>query len=778
VEVGVNSGTEKRRQFKGHFLFLIIALAVTFCRWQEWFSLPPHYVIEPYGDAIKSYLIPLYHIRNDSSYHHFEGMNYPFGENIVAADGMATLSFPLKWLFDRGVDLTPYWPWLVHGSMLLSFVLGLLYLFRAGLIGGMPPLLSGAFALGIGLLSPQLLRMEMHFGLAHLVFLTAPLYYWLAYSRRSRLNILLPVGLFMLLGAGVHFYYVAFIAAFSVFFALSWYLLSRQQTPLPSLVSHLCVAVLLPLGILFLWLNQGNQPQDRCPQPWGFFQFNATPRGLLFSPDNPFWRWVDSQMSPLYWDRFADVERYHYLGLSFWLFCAILFSVLLIPRFRHTLRKRFMPSDSGFIALLPAGILSLLISLGIPFVIPGLEGLLEYTGPFRQFRSAGRFAWLFYYAMHLLLAVTVYRLFRGSSWALPVWGLYFGGLVLDITHYHRRLNFGLEPIPELIQGQALPYLAGIQPESYQAILTLPYFNLGSDQFWIEPEGFILQQSLIYAAATGLPTSSAMLSRSSRSQTLDQMQWMGEPYRLPRILNNLSDKRPFLLLVDKILAKRDTSQLGFHLLHYGRMIHEQERLALFTLPFDAFAQMVEDTRKETLNLNLNGVPADASLYPRQNRPGSVSVSWDEKTVSVPPYAGKGSLVCTPELPALLLSQKMPDVSIPEPWIFSLWVNISENKRSSTQFWITQHDGSRILREDIFPGQKYFRVFDASGWALLEIPWNQLPGCDAITVQAWNPDTGKAPLQCDELLLRAASTRYWKRGNSSIWLNNRRYPLPLD
>lgn len=40
-------------------LFCMIAISLTAYRWQEWIYLPSHYVVEPYGDGIKSYLVPL-----------------------------------------------------------------------------------------------------------------------------------------------------------------------------------------------------------------------------------------------------------------------------------------------------------------------------------------------------------------------------------------------------------------------------------------------------------------------------------------------------------------------------------------------------------------------------------------------------------------------------------------------------------------------------------------------------------------------------------------------
>ena len=204
-------------------LFFLLTLSLISYRWSEWINRPSHYVVEPYGDGIKSYLVPLYHIKFDKSFNHYDGMNYPYGENIVAADGLATVSFPLKWLYNNGVDLTDYLPKIIHFLLLFSFLVGVLYIYKIGLLLGLPFYLAAATSLTIAFLSPQLLRMEAHLGLAHLAVIPGLLYYWLLYSNKPYFKTLVPLIILTFLAAGIHFYYVAFIFSFSLLFAFFWY---------------------------------------------------------------------------------------------------------------------------------------------------------------------------------------------------------------------------------------------------------------------------------------------------------------------------------------------------------------------------------------------------------------------------------------------------------------------------------------------------------------------------------------------------------------------------
>jgi hypothetical protein len=754
--------------------FCLLAVGLTAYRWREWLYLPSHYVVEPYGDGIKSYLVPLYHIKFDSSYNHFEGMNYPFGEHIVAADGMATLSFPLKWLFNNGVDLTAFWPKIVHFSLLLSFIIGIFFLYRISLLLGLPAFLSGFVAISIAFLSPQLLRMEAHIGLAHLAFIPALIYYWLSYSKYPFFRSIYPIIFLTIIAGGIHFYYVAFILAFSLFFAFTWYLFPVKKPPFPIFITHLSGAVLIPMILLFFWVNAGNQPTDRCPQPWGFFHFNATPGGLFFSPDIPFWRWVDLKIFPLHWENFSDIERYHYMGLGFLFFMTLVAVVMLLPGQRVKFFGLFSNKDFGILALLIASFLSLFVALGLPFTIKGLEDFLSFSGPFRQFRSVGRFAWVFFYGLHLILAISVYRFFKGKKSAILIWGIYFSLLFMDISHYHRRLNFGLDLIPELEAERNQRFLTGIHADKFQAILTIPYYHVGSDQFWMEPEGFILQKSLLLSSKMGLPTNSAMLTRTSRLQTYHQMQWVNETYRYPMVLGQLNDRKPFLLMVDKWMLEKESGKRFEHLLRFATLLHDEERLALYSLPFNAFNQLLKAKNKEVSRLAAAVASHPKGTYDSKENAFFITAHWNHLKNTRFRYAGEGALKINLNSPRIVFKGVMPKEGIPGNWTLSVWLYLNENKRSTSRFTITERSKTGQKYETVAAAHAHFKVFDTNGWALAEIPWVLHESGSQIFIKVNNPDIPKEHLFLDELLLKPEKAVLVKKDWQFVWMNNRRYP----
>ena len=483
---------------------------------------------------------------------------------------------------------------------------------------------------------------------------------------------------------------------------------------------------------------------------------------------------MSNHLFSIKWETFSDIERYHYLGLTFPFCLLLLTGIHFFPNHRNYFYKLFSEKDSGLLAVVLSAFILLIISFGFPFIISGFEGFLSYTGPFRQFRSVGRFAWVFYYVIHIIMAVSLFRFFKGKGIAFFVWSIYFALMSLDLIHYHRRLNVGMEAIPELEMGRKLSFLTGIQPEKFQSILTIPYFNLGSDQFWREPEGFILQKVLLMSAKTGLPTNSAMLTRTSRKQTINQLQWVSEPYKYPLLLKSLVDKRPFLLMVDKSNLDNERGKPYAHLLKYASILHDEDRMSLYLLPYNSFEKSVLDKVKEANILMSSTLKTNTKTYSSDDDVEFLFQDWNKGNVKQQKYAGNSGCKYLLNSGDVLFQGKVADNAKEGPWIFSIWMYIDEDKRTTSQFTIKEVTKNKEKYEEVFPSHQNIHVFDDNGWALIEIPWVLHRSGSQITIIANNPDLKKTSVFIDEMLLRPLSSVLTKTDNDFIWVNNRRYP----
>jgi len=209
-------------------------------------------------------------------------------------------------------------------------------------------------------------------------------------------------------------------------------------------------------------------------------------------------------------------------------------------RFRFTHNKILNRS-------LKAAILTLLFSMGIPFIW-GMEFLLELLPPLKQFRSLGRFAWIFYYVFTVFTAYTVYLWFRTLAiknkpifiviLMAGVVGLWTTEVFIHFSQINKRLmltdNYFSDTSTDYVQ---ILEDNGFTPNEFQAILSLPYFHIGSEKMAIHRNGIAFVNAAAVSYSTGLPMIQSHMSRASISQSNKQIQLLSNEQIKKEILND-------------------------------------------------------------------------------------------------------------------------------------------------------------------------------------------------------------------------------------------------
>ncbi|MEL7122685.1 MAG: hypothetical protein AAFO07_24775, partial [Bacteroidota bacterium] len=508
----------------GLLLLVIIGFLFLFFRFNDFFRTPNSRVVEPYGDGFKAYTVIWYHAKYDSTYSHFEGMNYPYGDHAVSSATQPIVSNTIKWISRNFYDISDYTIGIVNLSMLLSFLACMVVLYLIFVKLGMPVWYSILIAFGVGVLSPQTYRILAHYGLAHPVVMPLIFYLWLLFQEKRSWKYSVMMGLTLWFFAQVHFYYFAIIGfAVSLLFLFDFLLERMPWKKLPNYAMHYGIQIVIPLIYFFVWLYANDTVEDRNQYPWGFFAYRMHWEGLFTSLTQPHFRAINKLIEI----RQLDYEAKSYLGFV----AALGFLILLLRIFANQFRKLPLFEEVAgrkyLNTLFFTGISAFIFSLGIPFIIPGLEGLLDYTGPLRQFRSIARFAWIFFYTSNIIMFVMLFHWFKNSHRYLIILAILILGF--EAYNFNIHLKPDLDEVKEFEEGQRFSDIANIDFSKYQAIQTVPYYNIGSDNFWWEPEGFILQKSLTLSVQTGLPVTSAMLTRTSLSHTINLLQFAIEPY---------------------------------------------------------------------------------------------------------------------------------------------------------------------------------------------------------------------------------------------------------
>lgn len=399
-----NLASPKRgHTFWGLVLVTALAAALLWAEHKTWIQAPNTVMLSDSPDGFKNYMTSAWHVVHDSSYTHYQGMNYPFGEHVLFTDNQPIFSSGMQWwnkhvsfIGDRVIGI-------MNVAEFLSLLLGCGVLFLLLRKLHLPVWYAGLAALGMMFLSPQQSRIEGHFGLSHTWVFPLILLLLCRYEERhSRRYQSLLIGIVVWFSAQLHFYYLGLAVIFLGFYTLYQWLRDPSWRNIWMRASHLAVMVLLPFVLLNVWIHWSDYSLERPASPYGFTTYIGQWEGVFLPYENfPLYQWLHRNIVTI---RSVNGESFAYCGLA-----ATIFTLwLLRRRFRlfepswdeaayHRVHKRYVGG------IFTAALLCLLFACGFPFAIKGLEWMVDYMGPLRQFRGLGRFTWGWFYVVNTVL---------------------------------------------------------------------------------------------------------------------------------------------------------------------------------------------------------------------------------------------------------------------------------------------------------------------------------------------------------------------------------------
>ncbi|MDX2135535.1 MAG: hypothetical protein SFV52_12130 [Saprospiraceae bacterium] len=753
---------------------LVMSILIGF-QFKAFWSSGPDRVVEAWADGFKAYQTVLYHIRYDSSYSHYRGMNYPYGEHVVPADCQPALSNVARLLAPVFPGISDYSFPLVHFSLLLTFLLCGVLIYLILHKWGVAPWYAVAASAGITFLNPQMERMGGHFGLGHAAAVPLTLYLLLLWDEKPGLRNNAALAAVVVLFSLLHFYLFALLGFFIVLYLLFRYLQQPDKNRLIQSVIALSIQVLLPFAVFYFWMNFQDPAGDRSVSPGGFFKFKLHWEGLLLSEAQPWYAWIDRQVSTI---RRLNIENKSYLGIIAGIFALFVTVRWITGLFRKPPIRTPLPSAPAMNAAFYASFVILLFSFGLPFIIKGLEPLLAFTGPIRQFRSVGRFAWVFYYVANLLAFTALFHHFKSkTTWRWLVWVPAFALLGYEAANHTRSFHFQRFPIEEYTAGKGFDAIAGITYANYQASLPVPYFTVGSEIFGYDQQGQVLQKVLVLSEQTGLPTTGAMLTRTSLSQTLKQVQLVTEPYREPAIFKDYPDNRPLLMVWDERFAPPAETRYRHLLDGAGLRFRREgfEPLAFYELPLDSYRRRIDQRRDSILHL-LN---TDTTLHTSGLMRATVADSrfvYDpmDSDPGVQGYFGVGGKQSDLTEKTFIFTGQMPGGATRH--MVSFWMFVNKDFLPRTELEIVEYGpepgGPRVARLV----SNLITAIDNNGWALIELDHQPGSAGNTVSMSLKNYEAGRGTLLVDELLIRPVGVDLYREGPEWVWRNNRWYEKP--
>ncbi len=725
------------------------------------------------GDALKNYLTPLLHVKNSSTYNHFDSMNYPYGEHVLFTDNQPLISILLRFFQQNFNDVAYHTTGVLNMMLLTSLFLSgcLLYYFFRRL--ALPHWYSVLSAVAVAWLSPQLMRFGEHYALGYMFILLLLLYFLMGFEDRQwkwSKRILALVFIAPLL----HFYYFGISALFlTLFYAVKVF---NDRKTLVFYAKHWAIQLLIPFTFFnFIWLKIGNPVTDRPDSPSGFLHYITVWEATFFKQGSWWYDFINTYFIKIL--PVNEPESINYIGFVAVFFCLVRLTSWFFTRkltvFDNT--NENIPEGNFLRTAFWASLLLYIFSAGVPFIFPSCEFLLAYAGPIKQFRGLGRFAWMFFFVINIIAFYSVYH--WGENIKQVEFRRVFWLIFLVIAAREAVSNAQQLGEPESLYAELkttgerledwIPYM---DKNKYQAILPIPYYHLGAEYLGLEVKDSSICYNLMSAYYSGLPSMSVMMSRTSWQQSLNSIPLGMEFYREPQVLRELPNQKPLLVMEYKQWHKEQGYRYST-LLAKATKIHENQAFALYELPIDAYKNTIaEKANQVKQEAESNELIQNGALMTKDSSLKYVYQNFDNTPNDVY-YRGAGSFIFNNNEKKIVFSKNLSLQQKGKRHTLQFWLNVKEGIHARTEFFIRELDKNAEQQFFWHQGCMSNIVALDGNWALVSIVFEPQFEDTTIEVSMFNESQKKSILYLDEFLIYPEGNDLFMKNGNEVMKNGR-------
>ena len=567
---------------------------------------PNHFLFSSEDDGIKNYFTFSSFISNNFSNTNFEGFNYPYGESIIYTDGHPLLGVLFKNLKSTFPFLDEKSIGIINFLMLFSFILGILFLYLIFCRLKIPPTFSCIAAFGIMVLAPQLFRMGGHFALSYSFFLPLTIYLLLKFSQSSTVFNGVLVGINSIVWFFIHAYLGMIASSFVLIYLFFDFFFIKNKTSILFKLSFSFLPILAFYGITKAFDIHQNRPNN----PYGFFEYYADLDTIIL-PNHPPLQSFLLKFLPNFTQTW---EGWSYLGFGSLLFVPILLFLGFKKRFLKPIYwKR---NHTNMVLFFFSAFLLLLFSFGIPFRF-GLEKLLDYFPVLKQFRAIGRFAWPFYFVFNMIVYYGCFQIISNRfNQKITLLAFIFIATtqLIEGIPYHQSMSKKISVSSNSfdwnqLQKEEQELFNKIEANKYQAIIPLPYYMKGTENYDREATSKVYFISMIASYHLNIPLTNSYLTRTSLPESMNNLQLIAPSFYPKFIKKDIPNKKPFLLLFTKEQLKNDETNL----LNRSKFLFENNNIAFYEIEYNSlFKHTVEDELKQITN-QLNNLKKIDNYY---------------------------------------------------------------------------------------------------------------------------------------------------------------------
>lgn len=578
---------------------LIVLLSTTFLIYFYGSILiaPNEFLFTKYGDGFSQYFNFTTYVKYSQSYFEHTVVNYPYGEQIIYLDGQPFFAALTKLLSNIFPFLGDYTVGIMNALALFAIWWTPLLLYGILSRIDVKPILAVWGAMGLVFLEPQVFRLAGHFSLSYCCAIPLTIYLLLRIYEQERTRFWTGLLLFSNLMWLYTHPYLGLMCCLLTMMVLFFYWCWNFRAVVTRLSYYILgfVSGVLPILIFQLVTKLTDKHTSKTEEVYGLFEYCGAPEDV-FLPNHPPFKEIAAEFFG--WNVDQTWEGWSYVGVVTIITLLLAFILGILKKIRNIKKGAKSTSHPMVKILFLASIPILLLSWAYPFI--QYPALLEYVKIVTQFRSLGRFSWVFYYVSTL---VSIYYIHRGALFLkgkkqgfLAALLLFFAPFLYMIEGYsaHAEIAGNLNNYPNYFLEKNCPKvlkdgLAKINVADYQAILPLPYYYLGSGNFHRATLGGTTHFSMLTSIYTGLPLATAFIARGDVWESRNLVQLFTASYYDKKIKPDFPSQKPFLITRSNYMEPltEDEQQV----FDRARLLSiDKEGYALYVLDFkDLFVQ---------------------------------------------------------------------------------------------------------------------------------------------------------------------------------------------
>jgi hypothetical protein len=739
---------------------------------------PNSFVFTSWGDGMKNYYTYNQYIHHNESYINFEGLNYPYGEHFAYLDSYPVVSVSVKWISQWYPGIKDYSIGILNMFMITSFFVCFLFSYLVFKRLGITKTLAALAAFGIMMLTPQVERLTGHLALGNAAFFPMSMYLFMLWltNKKNKLILVLNVCV-VLFWFFVHAYLGAMLTAFFIAYWLFYFISSYRKNKRIDLkeLSITLVQSLLPIVLYWIFLQVTDIHEGRTTNPWGFFATKADFR-TVFLPHNPP---LKDLMNFLHLKVHQNWEGWSYIGLMSTLSIFVYLFKWGKARKEKQGRKVSIHFENDLIRFAwPASLLVLAFSMALPFLL-GLQMTLDWFPFLKQFRATGRFAWVFFYFVNFW---SLYYLFTCSKKAQEKYRKYYllacfllvGFNIVEGWHGHKWISSEIQKtknifLTENLNEDETEIIRTIRTEDFQAIIPLPYYYIGSENYGKEANGETYRLTELMSFHLNLPVMGAHLTRTGIQESKNIYQIFSPGYYEKLVKSDIDSKKDFLILFSK---KGYLNNYENDLLRRAQLILENDEAAVYSLSFDSLFQNTRKREWEQFEQVKDSLFEKNGFLVQDTNKYFLYKGFEESPSEIQ-RAGKGAINARINDWTTIVDLPKDELKKGKTYIASFWVyndgkNFGQDQLNYSVTVETKRENGTLEWYSSFRLSQSMCI-DGS-WSLIEIPFQPKEENEAIKIFFKGSYLCKLRTVIDEFLLYEEGNTIYKQESEDLLIKN--------